>query len=186
MTTRSSSNVTAASKTMTASGNCKKYGRQPKASSSSSSSSVASLAFPWLGIVVMATVLAVVTVLFVSTTTSSSSIPGGDDENSLSWNRFLQEQTTQTTHAAVNAVKPIYNEEHDALFPLTSRDYIGFFLAILGLMVAAGGGIGGGGILVPIYILVLGFSPKHAIPLSNVTVFGGAMAKCVLDCVFIF
>lgn len=31
--------------------------------------------------------------------------------------------------------------------------------------------------LVPIYILVLGFMPKHAIPLSNVTVFGGAVAN---------
>lgn len=31
--------------------------------------------------------------------------------------------------------------------------------------------------LVPIYILVLGFLPKHAIPLSNVTVFGGAIAN---------
>jgi uncharacterized membrane protein YfcA len=45
------------------------------------------------------------------------------------------------------------------------------------LIIAAGGGIGGGGILVPIYILVLGFSSKRAIPLSNVTVFGGAIAN---------
>jgi len=48
-------------------------------------------------------------------------------------------------------------------------------------MVAAGGGIGGGGILVPIYILVMGFSPKHAIPLSNITVFGGALANTYLN-----
>ena len=32
--------------------------------------------------------------------------------------------------------KPVYNEEHPPLFPLTSRDYVGFFLAVLGLMVA--------------------------------------------------
>ncbi len=31
--------------------------------------------------------------------------------------------------------------------------------------------------LVPIYMLVLGFGSKHAIPLSNVTVFGGAVAN---------
>merc|ERR1712176_845530 len=48
-------------------------------------------------------------------------------------------------------------------------------------MIAAGGGIGGGGILVPIYILVMGFSPKHGIPLSNVTVFGGAIANMILN-----
>lgn len=45
----------------------------------------------------------------------------------------------------------------------------------------AGGGIGGGGILVPIYILVMEFSPKHAIPLSNITVFGGAIANTILN-----
>mmetsp|Transcript_3212 Transcript_3212/g.4700 ORF Transcript_3212/g.4700 Transcript_3212/m.4700 type:complete len:425 (+) Transcript_3212:1007-2281(+) len=48
-------------------------------------------------------------------------------------------------------------------------------------MIAAGGGIGGGGILVPILILVMGFSPKHAIPLSNVTVLGGAIANTLLN-----
>jgi len=31
------------------------------------------------------------------------------------------------------------------LFPLRGRDYVGYGLAILGLVVAAGGGIGGGG-----------------------------------------
>jgi len=50
-----------------------------------------------------------------------------------------------------------------------------------GLMIAAGGGIGGGGMLVPIYILVLGFTAKHAIPLSNVTVLGGACANTLLN-----
>ena len=32
--------------------------------------------------------------------------------------------------------KPVYNEEHPPLFPLTSRDYAGFILAVMGLMVA--------------------------------------------------
>lgn len=35
--------------------------------------------------------------------------------------------------------------------------------------------------LVPIYILVLQFSPRHAIPLSNITVFGGAVANTLLN-----
>ena len=35
--------------------------------------------------------------------------------------------------------------------------------------------------LVPIYILIFGFSPKHAIPLSNITVFGGAIANTLLN-----
>jgi uncharacterized membrane protein YfcA len=75
----------------------------------------------------------------------------------------------------------IFSESHPPLFPLTTSDYMGLFFSILGLLVAAGGGIGGGGILVPIYTLILGFSPKHAIPLSNITVFGGACANCILN-----
>ena len=73
-----------------------------------------------------------------------------------------------------------YEEQHDGLFPLEASDYLGFALCLLGLMLAAGGGIGGGGILIPIYILVMDFSPKHAIPLSNVTVLGGAVANILL------
>ena len=80
-----------------------------------------------------------------------------------------------------NTHQPIFNPDHAPLFPLTTSDYYGFFFAILGLMVAAGGGIGGGGILVPIYLLVFGFSPKYAIPLSNITVFGGACANVLLN-----
>ena len=85
--------------------------------------------------------------------------------------------STPTTHHH----KQVFQEEHKPLFPLDYSDYYGVFFTIIGLMIAAGGGIGGGGILVPIYILVMGFSPKHAIPLSNVTVFGGAIANVILN-----
>eukprot|EP00804_Cyclotella_cryptica_P022996 CCRYP_015002-RA/>CCRYP_015002-RA protein AED:0.01 eAED:0.01 QI:351/1/1/1/1/1/2/625/428 len=70
---------------------------------------------------------------------------------------------------------------HSPLFPLQPSDILGFTLASFGLILASGGGIGGGGMLVPIYILVMGFLPKHAIPLSNVTVFGGAIANMVIN-----
>lgn len=99
----------------------------------------------------------------------------------------------------------------EPLFPLHAKDYWGFFLAILGLVVAAGGmrisfavmyyylrsfrcfvltnycllhftgGIGGGGILVPIYILILDFPIKYAISLSAVTVLGGAVANNLVN-----
>jgi uncharacterized membrane protein YfcA len=72
-------------------------------------------------------------------------------------------------------------QDHASLFPFTSRDAWAFFLASLGLVIAAGGGIGGGGMLVPTYILILQFPAKHAIPLSNVTVFGGAVANTALN-----
>ncbi len=44
-----------------------------------------------------------------------------------------------------------------------------------------GGGIGGGGILVPIYITTLDFLVKNAIPLASITVLGGAIANNLLN-----
>jgi hypothetical protein len=43
------------------------------------------------------------------------------------------------------------------------------------------GGIGGGGILVPLFIIVLQFEPKHAIPLSNVTILVSIIPCCDID-----
>jgi uncharacterized membrane protein YfcA len=71
--------------------------------------------------------------------------------------------------------------DHPPLFPPRASDAFGFLCASIGLVLAAGGGIGGGGILVPVYVLVLGFPPKLAIPLSNVTVLGGAIANTLVN-----
>lgn len=72
---------------------------------------------------------------------------------------------------------------HKGLFPLDWRtDGVTILLACIGLMIAASGGIGGGGILVPLYMLQLGFKPKHAIALSNFTILGGAIANTLANC----
>jgi len=97
-------------------------------------------------------------------------------------NPILEDANLLSLESGVST--PIINNhpsDHDYLFPLQLSDIIGFLCAALGLIVAAGGGIGGGGILVPIYILIFRFLPKHAIPLSNVTVFGGAIANTMLN-----
>mmetsp|Transcript_127 Transcript_127/g.132 ORF Transcript_127/g.132 Transcript_127/m.132 type:complete len:584 (+) Transcript_127:78-1829(+) len=52
---------------------------------------------------------------------------------------------------------------------------VGLVVTVLALMIASAGGIGGGGILVPIFILLLRWSPRYAIPLSNITILGGAI-----------
>lgn len=70
---------------------------------------------------------------------------------------------------------------HKDLFPLDLSDYLGTLLVALGLLVAASGGIGGGGILVPLYILVYGFKPKRAIALSNFTILGASIMNMVLN-----
>ena len=47
-------------------------------------------------------------------------------------------------------------QHHKDFFPLDGSDYLGFVLAIGSLLVAAGGGIGGGALLVPIFIIIFG------------------------------
>jgi hypothetical protein len=84
-----------------------------------------------------------------------------DDEGSSRNESILERLLSAVTVEQQHVHHPVYEESHASLFPLTTSDRLGFFFAIIGLMVAAGGGIGGGGILVPIYILVMGFSPKH-------------------------
>ena len=48
--------------------------------------------------------------------------------------------------------------KHKALWPLDSRDWWAFGTAVVAIFVAAGGGIGGGGVLVPLFASVLGQS----------------------------
>lgn len=67
------------------------------------------------------------------------------------------------------------------LIPLSGRDVIGFMLSSLGVTLGSSGGIGGGGIVVPIYIIVLGLAPRIAIPLGSVTALGGSMAGLLLN-----
>jgi len=97
--------------------------------------------------------------------------------------RFLGDEQYKTEPDTDGPDSDDPDDENPAppLFPLTRTDYIGFGCAILGLLVAAGGGIGGGGILVPIYILVMDFNPKNAIPLSQITVFGGSIANTIMN-----
>jgi hypothetical protein len=63
------------------------------------------------------------------------------------------------------------------LFPFRWKDYLGYGVAIFGLLLAAGGGV----ILVPTYILLLDYPVKLAISFASVTVFGGAIANNLLN-----
>jgi hypothetical protein len=71
--------------------------------------------------------------------------------------------------------------DHKDLFPLDTSDWWGTVLVTLGLLVAASGGIGGGGILVPLFILVFGFRPRYAIPLSNFSILGSSVTNMVMN-----
>jgi len=50
---------------------------------------------------------------------------------------------------------------------LLTHNTTGSVLVFVGGVLCAGGGIGGGGIYIPIYILLLGFTAHEAIPLSK-------------------
>ncbi len=73
------------------------------------------------------------------------------------------------------------DELRSSLFPVGHIDLVGFIAIIIALMLAASGGIGGGGLLVPIFVLILRFPVKQAVGLSNVAVFGGAMANTAVN-----
>lgn len=68
-----------------------------------------------------------------------------------------------------------------SLLPLTSRQIVGFMLASFGVVLGSSGGIGGGGIVVPVYIIAIGMSPREAIPLGSVTVLGGSLAGLLVN-----
>jgi len=141
--------------------------------------SIGSLVLPWTAIAIAAILCTAVAVL--GPTSFQPPQPqqheelqdGGVSEQTLVSEMMQQEDRFLSMKS--------FDMPHKPLFPLDKTDVYGFFCCLLGLLIAAGGGIGGGGVLVPIYILVMKFSPKHAIPLSNITVFGGAIANTLLN-----
>jgi uncharacterized membrane protein YfcA len=67
------------------------------------------------------------------------------------------------------------------LLPLTTKTIVGFFVAALALGIGASSGTGGGGTIVPIYILISELPIQVAIPIGAVTVLGGAIASTSLN-----
>jgi uncharacterized membrane protein YfcA len=61
-----------------------------------------------------------------------------------------------------------------------SYDTIGTVCIFVGAMLAAGGGLGGGGIFVPLFILVVRLSPYDAVPLSQATILGGSVVNIIM------
>jgi len=72
----------------------------------------------------------------------------------------------------------------DISFDFLTDSPLDITLSTLGTVFAvalcSGGGIGGGGILVPLFILLDGYDEHHAIPLSKVVIFGAALTDFYL------
>ncbi|KAI9908255.1 hypothetical protein PsorP6_004412 [Peronosclerospora sorghi] len=69
----------------------------------------------------------------------------------------------------------------DALFPLAREEIAGSIGAFLATVLAAGSGLGGGGLLVPLYVLLMRMPSREAVPLSKATIFGGSIASFLLN-----
>lgn len=70
-----------------------------------------------------------------------------------------------------------YCIEKNLFDPFTWKDVVATIIAFVSTSLGSGCGVGGGGLLVPMYIFFYGLSPKHAIPLSKATIFGNAVAS---------
>lgn len=72
-------------------------------------------------------------------------------------------------------------EEDEPLFPLSHTELVGSIGAFVCTVLSAGSGLGGGGLLVPAYIILMSLSSHEAVPLSKATIFGGAIASFMLN-----
>ena len=62
--------------------------------------------------------------------------------------------------------------------PPTLREIIGGFFIVIGSALSNAGGIGGGGLLIPILLILLNFKTHEAIPISKLMIFTGKSSIC--------
>jgi uncharacterized membrane protein YfcA len=66
-------------------------------------------------------------------------------------------------------------------FPFSARDGFTTISIFIGSVVAAGGGLGGGGVFIPIFLLVLSVDTDKAAALSQATIFGGSIVNLLMN-----
>lgn len=69
---------------------------------------------------------------------------------------------------------------HKRIFPITATELAGLITIIFGSALSNAGGIGGGGLLIPILLLMLKFYTHEAIPISKLMIFTGALTSFIL------
>ena len=68
---------------------------------------------------------------------------------------------------------------HKNVFPANIEEIVGVILLPLLLGFANNGGVGGGGLIIPVCIAMFGFNTIQAIALSNFIIFVGALVRYV-------
>jgi len=84
---------------------------------------------------------------------------------------------------AMRSISEIFNETaSDSVngIPGAVQLIVSTLLVLILGSLAAGAGIGGGGLFVPIYMVLLGAGPKGAVPLSKATILGGAIGNFMI------
>lgn len=94
----------------------------------------------------------------------------------------LNDSSTNSSEAAANSTTFEPTPPHKPLWPHWSQGDVWLFaLSAVTLFIAAGGGIGGGAVFVPLFIMVGGFTAAQAVALSNITILGGAVANFLVN-----
>ncbi|EKX43372.1 hypothetical protein GUITHDRAFT_95350 [Guillardia theta CCMP2712] len=88
------------------------------------------------------------------------------------------QQTNSKNQCQNSSVAGVPMCKHKPLFhPFDHSDVLICLITLVTIMLAAPAGVGGGGILVPMYLSIGKFSPHYGIPLSKATIFGGAVTN---------
>ena len=69
--------------------------------------------------------------------------------------------------------------KHDALVPVQTMDWVAAALSFVGCSMAVVGGIGGGGLFVPLLMLLVNFDATAAVPLSKAMILGAAIVAII-------
>ena len=69
---------------------------------------------------------------------------------------------------------------HKRIFTDFPKEFFGLVMIVIGSAFSNAGGIGGGGLLIPILLLILNFYTHEAIPISKLMIFTGALTSFIL------
>jgi hypothetical protein len=70
---------------------------------------------------------------------------------------------------------------HKSIYPLNSVEIVGCFMIILFLMYSNTGGLGGGGIIIPLVMIFFGFNMKETIANTISTGFTSALVRYFMN-----
>ena len=70
---------------------------------------------------------------------------------------------------------------HKTIFPIYFSEFIGVFVIAVFLALANVGGIGGGGLIIPITMAFFRFTTKEAIAISGFTILMGSVARFIVS-----